>query len=158
MLLLAVDANFRLKNRMRVNEIDDPSLGPGWGYWVEPKAYHRHVKKYVNEKDVRIFTYLYSIPSLRDCDADGKSEQHMHRIRSSPSERYKDDDGAQGIGGGRQCVRPTRVYEAQRVGRSAEGGEVSFCFRHHLSILMHQGTPTWTTSSWRPFWNSVCSC
>jgi hypothetical protein len=54
MLVLAVDANFRLKNRMRANEIDDPSLGPGWGYWVEPKRYERHVKKYVHEKDVSI--------------------------------------------------------------------------------------------------------
>ncbi|KAJ7919700.1 hypothetical protein B0H13DRAFT_2428738 [Mycena leptocephala] len=52
MLILAVDANFRLKNRMRANEIDDPSLGPGWGYWVEPEKYASHVKKYVNEKDV----------------------------------------------------------------------------------------------------------
>ncbi|KAJ6513594.1 hypothetical protein C8R47DRAFT_1286276 [Mycena vitilis] len=52
MLLLAVDANFRLKNRMRTNEIEDPSLGPGWGYWVEPEAYREHLKKYVHEKDV----------------------------------------------------------------------------------------------------------
>jgi hypothetical protein len=52
MLLLAVDANFRLKNRKRKNEIDDPSLGPGWGYWVEPEQYQKHLKKYVNEKDV----------------------------------------------------------------------------------------------------------
>ncbi|KAJ7123795.1 hypothetical protein C8R43DRAFT_1135846 [Mycena crocata] len=52
MLLLAVDANFRLKNRMRTNEIDDPSLGPGWGYWVEPRKYNRHIKKYINEKDI----------------------------------------------------------------------------------------------------------
>ncbi|KAJ6544608.1 hypothetical protein DFH09DRAFT_928307 [Mycena vulgaris] len=52
MLLLAVDANFRLKNRMRANEIDDPALGPGWGYWVEPRKYKRHLKRYVNEKDV----------------------------------------------------------------------------------------------------------
>ncbi|KAJ7126214.1 hypothetical protein C8R44DRAFT_618370 [Mycena epipterygia] len=52
MLLLAVDANFRLKNRMRPNEIDDPSLGPGWGYWVESEKYKRHLKKYVNEKDI----------------------------------------------------------------------------------------------------------
>ncbi|KAJ7825687.1 hypothetical protein B0H13DRAFT_2241198 [Mycena leptocephala] len=51
MLLLAVDANFRLKNRKRKNEIDDPSLGPGWGYWVEPQQYRKHLKKYVNEKD-----------------------------------------------------------------------------------------------------------
>ncbi|KAJ6447425.1 hypothetical protein C8R47DRAFT_1181554 [Mycena vitilis] len=52
MLILAVDANFRPKNRKRKNEIDDPSLGPGWGYWVEPRGYREHVKKYVNEKDV----------------------------------------------------------------------------------------------------------
>ncbi|KAJ7764957.1 hypothetical protein DFH07DRAFT_770232 [Mycena maculata] len=51
MLLLAVDANFKLKNRMRANEIDDPSLGPGWGYWVEPKRYQRHLKRYIGEKD-----------------------------------------------------------------------------------------------------------
>ncbi|KAJ7480228.1 hypothetical protein B0H11DRAFT_1724998 [Mycena galericulata] len=52
MLLLAVDANFKLKNRMRANEIDDPSLGPGWSYWVEPQRYKRHLKKYVAEKDM----------------------------------------------------------------------------------------------------------
>ncbi|KAJ7870131.1 hypothetical protein B0H13DRAFT_1634924 [Mycena leptocephala] len=52
MLLLAVDANFKLKNRMRANEIDDPSLGPGWGYWVEPTGYKHHLKKYVGEKDI----------------------------------------------------------------------------------------------------------
>ncbi|KAJ7801671.1 hypothetical protein B0H14DRAFT_3489329 [Mycena olivaceomarginata] len=34
MLCIAVDANFRLKNPIRTNEIDDPSLGPGWGYWI----------------------------------------------------------------------------------------------------------------------------
>ncbi|KAJ7601350.1 hypothetical protein B0H17DRAFT_969865, partial [Mycena rosella] len=52
MLLLAVDANFRLKNRMRANELDDPSLGPGLGYWVEPTEYKEQLKKYVHEKDV----------------------------------------------------------------------------------------------------------
>ncbi|KAJ7082827.1 hypothetical protein C8R43DRAFT_886408 [Mycena crocata] len=52
MLILAMDANFRLKNRMRPNEIDDPSLGPGWGYWVEPEGYRQHLKNYVSEKDI----------------------------------------------------------------------------------------------------------
>ncbi|KAJ6528210.1 hypothetical protein B0H19DRAFT_1083730 [Mycena capillaripes] len=52
MLLLAVDANFRLKNRIRNNEIDDLTLGPGWGYWVEPQKYQEHLKKYINETDV----------------------------------------------------------------------------------------------------------
>ncbi|KAJ7713592.1 hypothetical protein B0H14DRAFT_3523331 [Mycena olivaceomarginata] len=52
MLILAIDANFRMKNRMRANEIHDPPLGPGWGFWVEPEGYKTHLKNYVQEKDV----------------------------------------------------------------------------------------------------------
>jgi hypothetical protein len=74
MLILAVDANFRLKNRMRANEIDDPSLGPGWGYWVEPERYTSHVKKYVNEKDV----------SWSVCACCLKGSLTLLRIRSRP--------------------------------------------------------------------------
>ncbi|KAJ7026897.1 hypothetical protein C8F04DRAFT_1190146 [Mycena alexandri] len=47
-----VEPRFRLKNRMRSNEIDDPPLGPSWSYWVEPKRYHQHLKKYVGKKDM----------------------------------------------------------------------------------------------------------
>ncbi|KAJ7675296.1 hypothetical protein B0H17DRAFT_1207804 [Mycena rosella] len=56
---LAVDANFKLKNRKRANEIDDPPLGPGWSYWVEPTRYKHHLSKYVGEKD-----YVYRIRSF----------------------------------------------------------------------------------------------
>ncbi|KAF7317544.1 CxC2 domain-containing protein [Mycena kentingensis (nom. inval.)] len=52
MLILAVDANFRLKNRICANEINDGSLGPGWAYWVEPEGYQEHVRKYVKEDDM----------------------------------------------------------------------------------------------------------
>ncbi|KAF7312905.1 CxC2 domain-containing protein [Mycena kentingensis (nom. inval.)] len=52
MLILAVDANFRLKNRIRANEVSDTPLGSGWAYWVEPKAYNDHVKNYVSETDM----------------------------------------------------------------------------------------------------------
>jgi hypothetical protein len=52
MLIVAMDANFRLRNRMRANEIDDPSLGPGWGCWVDSTAYRDHIKNYVPESDV----------------------------------------------------------------------------------------------------------
>ncbi|KAF7312719.1 CxC2 domain-containing protein [Mycena indigotica] len=51
-LLLALDANFRLKNRIRTNEKHDPSLGPGWGYFVESDAYKEHLRDYVAEADV----------------------------------------------------------------------------------------------------------
>ncbi|KAJ7132913.1 hypothetical protein C8R43DRAFT_1133457 [Mycena crocata] len=52
MLIIAMDANFRLKNRFRENEISDPSFGSGWGYFVESRPYKEHLKNYVAEKDV----------------------------------------------------------------------------------------------------------
>ncbi|KAJ7333272.1 hypothetical protein DFH08DRAFT_939910 [Mycena albidolilacea] len=36
----------------QANEIDDPPLGLGWGYWVEPTKYREHLKNYVHKKDV----------------------------------------------------------------------------------------------------------
>ncbi|KAJ7476816.1 hypothetical protein B0H11DRAFT_2234793 [Mycena galericulata] len=52
MLLIAVDANFKLKNRLRANEHQDDPLGPGWGAFVEPNAYREHLRGYVAEKDI----------------------------------------------------------------------------------------------------------
>ncbi|KAJ7058852.1 hypothetical protein C8F01DRAFT_1255258 [Mycena amicta] len=51
-LLLAMDANFRLKNRMRANERQDPSLGSGWGCFVDDGPYKDHLREYVAEEDV----------------------------------------------------------------------------------------------------------
>lgn len=82
MLLLAVDANFRLKNRMKANEIDDPSLGPGWGYWVEPQRYKSHVKKYVNEKDVCAFIFC-PLHRVLDPDWVDRSARASHLRRCS---------------------------------------------------------------------------
>ncbi|KAJ7046287.1 hypothetical protein C8F04DRAFT_1173231 [Mycena alexandri] len=52
MLFLAVDANFRLKNRLRANEHQDLPLGSGWGYMVEGAPYKKHLVGYVAEKDL----------------------------------------------------------------------------------------------------------
>ncbi|KAF7310021.1 CxC2 domain-containing protein [Mycena indigotica] len=51
-LMLALDANFRLKNRIRGNERNDPSLGSGLGYFVELNQYKEHLRHYVAEEDV----------------------------------------------------------------------------------------------------------
>lgn len=65
MLIVAVDANFRMKNRLRTGEDDDPSLGPGLRYCVSRRPYLDYIKSSVNEKDVRIdfnlvTTFLYT--------------------------------------------------------------------------------------------------
>ncbi|KAF7966211.1 hypothetical protein HWV62_39676 [Athelia sp. TMB] len=52
MLILAMDANFRLTNRIIKGERDDPELGPGWAYTVPPGPYKEHLKGYVSEKDI----------------------------------------------------------------------------------------------------------
>ncbi|KAJ7733221.1 hypothetical protein DFH07DRAFT_780665 [Mycena maculata] len=52
MIVLAMDANFRLKNRLRANEHEDRPLGSGWGHLVEEAPYKEHLKGYVAEKDV----------------------------------------------------------------------------------------------------------
>ncbi|KAJ7055432.1 hypothetical protein C8F01DRAFT_1211630 [Mycena amicta] len=66
-LMLALDANFRLKNRIRTNEKQDPSLGPGWGCFVESEPYKEHLRDYVStciafaalmEKETRLTTGL----------------------------------------------------------------------------------------------------
>ncbi|KAJ7694247.1 hypothetical protein B0H17DRAFT_1159285 [Mycena rosella] len=52
MLILAMDTNFRLKNRLWANERLDLLLGDGWGHLVQEPPYKEHLKGYVAEKDV----------------------------------------------------------------------------------------------------------
>ncbi|KAG6809360.1 hypothetical protein H0H92_000568 [Tricholoma furcatifolium] len=51
-LFLSQDANFRLKNRLRSSEEKDPSLSPGWAYFVSTDEYLQHLAKYVDEDEI----------------------------------------------------------------------------------------------------------
>ncbi|KAJ7062237.1 hypothetical protein C8F01DRAFT_986513 [Mycena amicta] len=55
-LFVAMDSNFRMKNRIRANEIQDPTLGSGLGYFVEQEPYKTHIRNYVTEPDVSTST------------------------------------------------------------------------------------------------------
>ncbi|KAJ7855835.1 hypothetical protein B0H13DRAFT_1902935 [Mycena leptocephala] len=57
-----LDANFRLKNRLRANEHQDPSLSPGLGYFVDPGPYKEHLRHYVAEKDVSSCIAFAALP------------------------------------------------------------------------------------------------
>jgi hypothetical protein len=48
--LIAIDANFRLKNRLRGGV--DPGLGTGWSYFVEDAPYKSHLLKFVRQEEV----------------------------------------------------------------------------------------------------------
>jgi hypothetical protein len=51
MLIVAMDANFRLKSRLRgINK--EPALGLGWAYFVDNGPYSDFIKEYVDEEEV----------------------------------------------------------------------------------------------------------
>ena len=52
MLILAMDANYQLSNRICLNDRDDPELGPGYAYFQNQKPYAEFLKDYINEVDV----------------------------------------------------------------------------------------------------------
>jgi hypothetical protein len=50
-----MDANFRLKSRLRGSGDKEPTLGLGWSYFVDNGPYSDFIKAYVDEDEVRIF-------------------------------------------------------------------------------------------------------
>lgn len=55
-LYVSIDANFRLKNRLRNNNKDD-GLHTGLAYFVEQKPYNEHILKHTTEADVSFFFF-----------------------------------------------------------------------------------------------------
>lgn len=49
---IMLDANFHMKLKNRGFR-PDPELGPGFSYFVEDSKYMEHLRKYVDEKEVR---------------------------------------------------------------------------------------------------------
>lgn len=54
MLVVAMDANFRLKNRLRRSSKTEPMLGLGMSYFVDNDPYANFIKDYVDSAEVRI--------------------------------------------------------------------------------------------------------
>ncbi|KAK7437564.1 hypothetical protein VKT23_018462 [Stygiomarasmius scandens] len=51
-LFLAIDANFRLRNKVVSNNYRSPMLGDGWAYFVPSEPYKEHLAKHTNEDDI----------------------------------------------------------------------------------------------------------
>uniref|UniRef100_A0A8H7XN35 CxC2-like cysteine cluster KDZ transposase-associated domain-containing protein n=2 Tax=Psilocybe cubensis TaxID=181762 RepID=A0A8H7XN35_PSICU len=52
MVMICMDANFRLKNQMVSNWSQDPGLGIGWAYMIPLKGYEEYVKSRLSDKDI----------------------------------------------------------------------------------------------------------
>lgn len=53
-----MDANFRLKNRVRSSDAMDPGLHTGLAYFVENGPYNKHVLQFASQDDVRVLLLL----------------------------------------------------------------------------------------------------
>lgn len=51
-MMVAIDANFRLKRRAVSSNTRDPALSSGSGFFVRDAAYREHVLKYADQADV----------------------------------------------------------------------------------------------------------
>lgn len=72
---VAVDCNFRLKNRHRATNNVHVALAPGLSYFVEPQGYMEHVRKHASETEVRsLFTSIFVV------DIDSHSLVHAQAL------------------------------------------------------------------------------
>ena len=59
-LILAIDANFHMKNKDR-SANDMPALGDGWAHFVPEAPYIEHVRKWGHEEHVSFTSFKYCL-------------------------------------------------------------------------------------------------
>jgi hypothetical protein len=52
MVFICMDANFRLKNQLVSNYLQDPGLGSGWVYMVPCQGYEKYSLSRANDANV----------------------------------------------------------------------------------------------------------
>ncbi|KAJ7429083.1 hypothetical protein B0H11DRAFT_1769987, partial [Mycena galericulata] len=123
MLILALDANFKLKNRLRANERYDPPLGPGWGAFVEPTLYKEHLRNYVGETDVSAISTCIAFAALLQ-----KDTRLTTGLRTS------------GVGGcvcaRHECMRPNGIGDLQKGERYANMDYIVMAAVAGLALMM----------------------
>ena len=60
MLTVAMDANFRLKSRLRSTINKEPTLGIGWSYFVDNGPYSSFIKDYIDGDEVCAILLMYA--------------------------------------------------------------------------------------------------
>lgn len=51
MLVVAMDANFRLRSKLRAALAKDPAMGLGWAYFVDNQPYAEFIRDYVDQDE-----------------------------------------------------------------------------------------------------------
>ncbi|KAI0703791.1 hypothetical protein BC835DRAFT_1230192, partial [Cytidiella melzeri] len=62
-VVVALDANFRLRRRAISNEMRDPALGSGWGYFVEDNRYRGYLQDRTEDDEISTCTGFAALMS-----------------------------------------------------------------------------------------------
>ncbi|KAG1722596.1 uncharacterized protein EDB91DRAFT_1240203 [Suillus paluster] len=65
-LFLAIDANFHLKHRLVSNNIKDPGLSPGWGYFVEEGQYKTYLCDHADVRQEKSMCVSHNAINMAD--------------------------------------------------------------------------------------------
>ncbi|KAG1760000.1 hypothetical protein EDD22DRAFT_980836 [Suillus occidentalis] len=68
-LFLAIDTNFRLKRRFVSNDIKDPGLSHGWGYFVEEQQYKAYLHDHADEAPEKSACVSHNAVNMADTKA-----------------------------------------------------------------------------------------
>ncbi|KAJ6547992.1 hypothetical protein DFH09DRAFT_926685 [Mycena vulgaris] len=79
-LLLAMDANFRLKRKDVSTEEKDPGLGQGWAFFCEVKAYMAHVRKNWGQVQERSHCVAHDAVDKPDHEARGTASSGIGAV------------------------------------------------------------------------------
>ncbi|TDL14398.1 hypothetical protein BD410DRAFT_734138 [Rickenella mellea] len=72
-LILAMDANFRLKRRRSSSNAADPGLGTGLAYFVEDDAFRSHVAQYIDQPEMTTCSGFAAVQDAHTRSAKGLS-------------------------------------------------------------------------------------
>ncbi|KAJ7716059.1 hypothetical protein B0H16DRAFT_1667011 [Mycena metata] len=121
MLIVALDANFKLKNRMRGNAKSDPPLGGGWEYFVDGNEYKKHLKSYIPEGDICISSCI-AFAALLQKDTRSASSMRVTGVGGCVCARH-------------ECVRPNGIGDLQKGERYTNMDFILFCALFGFTLL-----------------------
>lgn len=91
------DANFRMVRKKVSSEEADPTLSPGWSYFVKNDDYQAHLEKFGSQKEVvsktklhdAVWTDQMSSIALNMCEASCRQGREYNSFRKSSIIRYR---------------------------------------------------------------------
>lgn len=109
---IAVDCNFRLKNRYRPSNALDVRLSPGWAYVVDHVPYLEHVRRFATQEEVGV------PPMCSDSVADDYTDEHVCRISGHASGKPQASKRSERDWSSRGGMQSPRNVAAEWDGRS----------------------------------------